>query len=123
MKYAERTPAAGFNRRGKPNAPRPLTPAERQRIEELVAELIELLDEADGDPEAEPSLGWWSTQAATRFDQQTNMIDLEEEHEGHEPSLCGLTFGDGVDDREQDLSVLEPYADREPWLAMLQRPN
>ena len=87
MKHADRAPAAGFDRRGKSNAPRALSPAERRRIERLVGHLLELLDEADGDPDLEPSLGWSSTHATTRFDQTGHLIDLEEEHDGREPRL------------------------------------
>lgn len=85
MRQVERAPAAGFDRRGKPNVPRPLTPAERRRVEELVTDLIELLDQADGDPEAEPSLGWSATSATTVLDRHGTTVDLEEAHDGREP--------------------------------------
>ena len=78
---------AGFHRRGKPNSPRPLTPAERRRIEAIVESLIDLLDEADGDPDLEPSLGWSRTCAQGALDTDELLHDLEEEHDGREPGL------------------------------------
>ena len=85
MTNAERTSAAEFDHRGKPNVQRLLTPAERHHVEELVTQLIDLLDETDADPDAEPSPGWSTMSATTVLDRQGLTADLEEEHDGREP--------------------------------------
>jgi hypothetical protein len=67
------------------NAPRLLTREQRKRIEALAAYLIELLDEEDGDPDLEPSLGWSRTYATTTFDASPATVDLEEDETEREP--------------------------------------
>jgi hypothetical protein len=49
--------SVGFHPLGLSNVPPRLTPAERRRIEAIVESLIDILDENDGDPDPEPSLG------------------------------------------------------------------
>ncbi len=71
--------SAGLHRRGLSNVPRRLTPAERRRIEELVAHLIDVLDQDDGDPDLEPSLGWSRTMAQGALDTHELLHDLEED--------------------------------------------
>ncbi len=39
--------------------------------------LIDILDESDGDPDLEPSLGWSRTYATTRHDIDPALVDLE----------------------------------------------
>ncbi len=40
--------------------------------------LVKVLDENDGDPDLEPSLGWSRTYATTRHDIDPTVVDLEE---------------------------------------------
>ncbi len=61
MPHANVAHSSGFYPSGKSNVPRRLTPAERRRIEAIVESLIDLLDENDGAPDLEPSLGWSRT--------------------------------------------------------------
>ena len=85
-------------------------------------------DEHDG---SEPSLGWpdyntvwdyplaredgefgrvtrWGVLYGTQLFTDYGLDDREDEHDGREPSLCGLTVGSGDDhDRELDLSDYE----------------
>ena len=92
-------------------------------LRDLADLTIELLDLVEGDPDgeeggdAEPSLGWSVTGATTALDASPVLLDLEEEHDGREPSLCGLTYGHGDDgDREEEHCGLEPDEDdAEPW--------
>ncbi len=70
--------SAGFHREGRSNSPRPLTREQRRRIEKLVEHLTRMLDEDDGDPDLEPSLGWSRTYAITTFDASPATVDLEE---------------------------------------------
>lgn len=71
--------SAGFHRQGRSKAPRPLTREQRRRIEDLVEHFLAMLDEADGDPDLEPSLGWSRTYATTTFDISSLTADLEED--------------------------------------------
>ena len=77
--------SSGFHRQGLSNAPRLITPAQRRRIQELVERLIGILDEADGDPDAEPSLGWSKTFAQGALDTDALLHDLEEDEAEREP--------------------------------------
>ena len=105
MRCPDHTPAAGFDRRGKPNTPRPLTWAERQRIERLVEHLLELLDEADGDPDLEPSFGAYNDgapdEAEPDGDDEPSLGSPNPEPDvfGYEGAIIGLVRYDGFDQR------------------------
>jgi hypothetical protein len=47
-------------------------------MQAIVESLIHILDEDDGDPDLEPSLGWSRTYATTRHDIDPASVDLEE---------------------------------------------
>jgi hypothetical protein len=49
-----------------------------RRIQAIVESLIDILDENNGDPDLEPSLGWSRTYATTRHDIDPALVDLEE---------------------------------------------
>jgi hypothetical protein len=73
-----------------------LKPTERQRIEDAIERLVEILDAFDApDDEKEPSLGSiGSTSTAewvpqTRWSQADDGADLEDEHDGAEPNEDG----------------------------------
>src|SRR5687767_10286422 len=74
-----------------------MPPSARRLVEEAVElhlkgieRLIQACDEMDGDPNLEPSLGWTDLEAGTGCEAvATFPPDLEEEHDGREPSLCG----------------------------------
>jgi hypothetical protein len=63
----------------------PLGPAaagfSTRRIQAIVESLIDILDENDGDPDPEPSLGWSHTKAQEALGTSETLHDLEEEHE------------------------------------------
>lgn len=54
-----------------------MTAAQRSAIEDEIERLIGLLDTADGDADLEPSLGWSRTMATSRFDNDSQLLDME----------------------------------------------
>lgn len=83
----------------------------RAAVESTIGTLIDLLDRIDGDPDFEPNLSapvptFWLSQALWAEgadDDREESCEDEGFDSDREASLCGVTFGSGLDDdREGD---------------------